>query len=142
MNISDTSPPPLPSYGEAWESAADKPPFSNGSMGEIWSYGNCERCVNDGMGAGDDEPQCPLILVALMGRTPAGWTDRNPPLGDYACPWFRERAETPPPAGDDLNNLAAAILDQEAGLAGGRWRRVGEFLIRSTIIPGEDGGAS
>jgi hypothetical protein len=80
----------MPAYDDAFEKAADRPPFSNGSMWEIWSYRNCERCVNDGMGAGDDELQCPLILVALTGRTPAEWADGNPPLGDYACSLFRE----------------------------------------------------
>jgi hypothetical protein len=83
----------MPAYDDAFGKAADRPPFSNGSMWEIWSHRNCERCASDGMGAGEDQPQCPLILVALMGRTPAEWTDREPPLGDYLCSLFRARDE-------------------------------------------------
>jgi len=81
----------LPTYDEAYEHAADEPAFSNGSMWEIWSDRNCYRCAHDGMGIGQDQPQCPLILVALMGRTPAEWTDQQPPLGDYLCIYFRDR---------------------------------------------------
>jgi hypothetical protein len=81
----------LPSYDEAFEHARDEPAFSNGSMWEIWSDRNCCRCINDGMGTGQDEPQCPLIGVALMGKTPAEWTDQEPPLGAYLCVYFRDR---------------------------------------------------
>jgi hypothetical protein len=76
---------------DAYERALDTPAFSNGTMWEIWSYSNCFRCANDGMGLGKDDPQCPLILVALMGRTPVEWTDQKPPLSDYLCIYFRDR---------------------------------------------------
>lgn len=81
----------LPGYDQALEHARGEPAFSNGTMWEIWSGRNCYRCANDGMGLGPDEPSCPLILVALMGKTPAEWTDQQPPLGDYLCVYFRDR---------------------------------------------------
>jgi hypothetical protein len=81
----------LPAYDEAYEHALDRPAFSNGTGWEIWSWNNCCRCVNDGMGLGKDEPNCPLICVALVGRTPVEWTDQQPPLGDYLCIYFRDR---------------------------------------------------
>jgi hypothetical protein len=81
----------LPSYDDAYEHSLDKPAFSNGTQWEIWSYNNCHRCSNDGIGIDEDEPQCPLILVALMGRTPREWSDQEPPLGDYSCIYFRNR---------------------------------------------------
>jgi hypothetical protein len=81
----------LPAYSEALDHARDEPAFSNGTMWEIWSANNCCRCANDGIGLGKDEPQCPLILVALMDKTPIEWTDQQPPLGDYLCIYFRDR---------------------------------------------------
>lgn len=76
---------------DAYERARDETAFSNSDMWEHWAERNCYRCSNDGMGIGKDQPQCPLILVALMGRTPAEWTDQTPPLGDFLCIYFRDR---------------------------------------------------
>jgi hypothetical protein len=81
----------LPSYDDAFERAAAGPAFSNNDMWECFAERACYRCSNDGIGAGRDEPQCPLILVALTGRTPAEWTDQEPPLGAYLCVYFRDR---------------------------------------------------
>ncbi|GAB4582602.1 hypothetical protein [Nocardia sp. IFM 10818] len=69
---------------EEHETAAhDVPPFSNGTEWEIWQYGMCmgggtqaRRCVND------DNDDCPLIALAVTGRTPAEWTG---PHGRYQC---------------------------------------------------------
>lgn len=81
----------------AYENASDRAPFSNGTMWDLWSDQWCYRCRFDGIGIGEDEPHCPLILVALNGRTPAEWTDRNPPLGDYRCSKFSDRGDPAPP---------------------------------------------
>lgn len=80
---------------DAYERAKDEPAFSNSSEWEIWSARTCEECVHDGMGVGEDQPQCPLITVALCGRTPAEWTDQQPPLGAYACACFSRRPDEP-----------------------------------------------
>ena len=82
----------LPTYEDALARARDEVAFSNGTMWEIWSDRNCCRCVNDGIGLGLDEPQCPLVNVAMLhNKTPAEWTDQQPPLGDYLCVYFRDR---------------------------------------------------
>lgn len=63
-------------YGDAWERARDEPPFCNGTEGYDWMENWCYRCLRDapfrntGNGGG-----CPLIRVAMMGRTPAEWLD-------------------------------------------------------------------
>ena len=76
---------------DAYERALNKPAFSNNDMWEYFAERQCYRCVNDGVGIGEDQPQCPLILVALLDRTPVEWTDQNPPLGDFLCIYFRDR---------------------------------------------------
>lgn len=83
---------------DAYDRAKDEPAFSNSTEWEIWSARNCEECAHDGMGIGADQPQCPLILVALCGRTPAEWTDKAPPLGAYTCAHFTQRPDDPEPA--------------------------------------------
>jgi hypothetical protein len=100
----------LPTYEDALARARDEIAFSNGSMWETWSGRNCCRCANDGMGLGKDEPQCPLILVGLRGKTPMEWTDQQPPLGDYLCAYFRDRDDPggrePEPVPDPPGQLA------------------------------------
>ena len=81
----------LPTYAEAWASARQETAFSNNDMWECFAERACYRCANDGMGIGKDQPQCPLISVAYGGRTPAEWTDQEPPLGAYLCIYFRDR---------------------------------------------------
>jgi hypothetical protein len=74
----------MPSLNEAVENAGDVPAFSNGHEWDCWSARWCARCVN--------EPDCPLIFVALSGATPAEWRETNPGgLSDrYTCPLFTE----------------------------------------------------
>jgi hypothetical protein len=74
----------MPSYDDAYERAVDKPAFSNDFEAECWKERWCHRCVND---AASD---CPLILVALMDRTPAQWQAWKPAeLGyQYKCTLF------------------------------------------------------
>lgn len=63
-------------YEEAYARSRDTPAFSNGTEGEVWQANWCDRCLRDApfrnMGKGSG---CPLILVALMDRTPAEWLD-------------------------------------------------------------------
>jgi hypothetical protein len=77
----------MPSYDDAYEKAADKPAFSNGSEFEEWAARWCWRCANDA----DDS--CPLVLVAMMERTPAEWAEDKPgSLGcQYTCTLFSSR---------------------------------------------------
>lgn len=82
-------------YDEALAAARPKRPFSNGTEGYAWMDAWCDQCVHDaqfqrtGEGSG-----CPLIRVALMGKTPVEWIDQRPNqhvLGDtYHCTEFRD----------------------------------------------------
>lgn len=56
-------------YDEAMAAAADRPAFSNGFEGERWMAQWCERCANDL--SIDTDGGCPLLFVALNGKTPA-----------------------------------------------------------------------
>lgn len=68
----------LLSYDEEYERAHDVSPFSNGFEGETWMDLWCVDCAK--------EPDCPLLVVALMGRTPRPWTERQPmSLNRYTC---------------------------------------------------------
>ncbi|TDB86468.1 hypothetical protein E1264_17880 [Actinomadura sp. KC216] len=88
----------LPTYEQAWESARDERPFSNGTEGYAWLDNWCGRCINDKPARdGRDDEGCPLILVSLMGRTPIEWIEKRDPesglvrLGDsYHCMYFRD----------------------------------------------------
>jgi hypothetical protein len=93
-------------YDEAFAAAKDQSPFSNGTEGHAWMANWCESCTNDSPELVDRGEGCPLIMVALMGRTPAEWIDQTADghyLGDtYHCTEFRERPEdddedAPPP---------------------------------------------
>ena len=55
-------------YDELFVDAADRAAFANGSEGEAWTAAWCERCTRDDLA--DVDGGCPLLLVALMGRTP------------------------------------------------------------------------
>ena len=86
-------------YEEIDADARDGSPFSNGTEGEGWMANWCYRpCIQD---KNDD---CPLILVALMGKTPAEWMEQ--PRGDsgykvfgdqYHCIEFRSEEDGPNP---------------------------------------------
>jgi hypothetical protein len=99
----------LPSYDEAFARSLDKPPFSNGDEGYGWMWNNCDRCVHD-KPAREDHPEdgCPLILLAMIGRTPAEWLDQKrigpkgplEPYGiadQYRCMYFRSEDDGPDP---------------------------------------------
>lgn len=87
----------MPAYADAFARAVDEPAFSNGDEGYAWMDAWCARCVNDGYGTGSEQPQCPLIDVALNGRTPIEWFPQGDQhvgwrLGDtYHCLMFRDR---------------------------------------------------
>lgn len=91
-------------YDDALRRSRDEQPFSNGTEGYAWMANWCDRCLRDapfrntGKGSG-----CPLLQIALLGRTPAEWMeqpwgqikgrpegDTAPVLGDtYHCIEFR-----------------------------------------------------
>ena len=83
-------------YDDCYERAQDKPAFSNGDEGYGWFEANCETCIHDKPARqGDDGNGCPLILVALMQRTPAEWLpgDHGSIPRRYTCVMFRHEDE-------------------------------------------------
>ena len=63
-------------YDEAWNAARDQRPFSNGTEGYGWMDSWCAICWHDKGTRDDTDPAgCPLVRVALMGRTPSEWLD-------------------------------------------------------------------
>lgn len=94
----------VPSYDEAMKTSREGSPFSNGTEGYAWLENWCGRCINDKPAReGDEANGCPLVLVALLGRTPVEWVDqwdgKSPfPLGDnYHCILFRDEDDGPDP---------------------------------------------
>ena len=75
----------LPSFDDAVARAADRPAFSNGTEWDCWSDRWCDRCRNDQTDEG-----CLLVLVAMLGQTPAEWVEDVPmSLGSqYRCTKF------------------------------------------------------
>ncbi|MEO3869383.1 hypothetical protein ABGB18_11175 [Nonomuraea sp. B12E4] len=89
----------LPTFEEADATAQEGSPFSNGTEGECWMENNCHRCVNDAPTRRDEwDKGCPLIMVALLGKTPNAWMERNPyGLYDrYSCIYFRDEDDPGP----------------------------------------------
>lgn len=78
----------MKSYEEYEKTAKPGAPFSCGTEWEIWSYNVCmggnhplhRRCVNDD--GADEGNGCPLILLSMIGKTPAEWIG---PDGRYRC---------------------------------------------------------
>ncbi|WP_405149505.1 hypothetical protein OG589_14765 [Sphaerisporangium sp. NBC_01403] len=89
----------LPTCEQALASAREGSPFSNGTEGYAWMENNCERCVHDAATRRDDWANgCPLILVALLGKTPAEWLRKDHAhMGDqYTCIYFRDEDDGGP----------------------------------------------
>jgi len=72
----------MPSYDGALSRAVASPAFSNGFEGDAWMDRWCYRCRH--------EEDCPLILVAMVGSTPAEWKeqDRGDLGNQYCCTVF------------------------------------------------------
>lgn len=58
-----------------WDESVDESPFSNSTDGDAWIHTNCGTCIHDKEQRADKVtgPGCPLLLIALCGRTPAQW---------------------------------------------------------------------
>lgn len=65
--------------------ASDRRPFANGYEGDCWMS---LWCTYD---CAVDEQTCPLIGVAMLGKTPAAWIEREPGgLNRYTCTEHQE----------------------------------------------------
>lgn len=91
-------------FDEAFAAARDRRPFSNGTEGYGWMDAWCGRCLHDkGTRDGTDDAGCPLVRVALMGRTPSEWLDgprdehgRYSIEDQYHCVEFRDEDDPGP----------------------------------------------
>lgn len=87
-------------YDRLYEEARDETPFSNSDQGCDWMARNCGHCIHDKSARQDTGGGCPLVLVALMGRTPAQWlceTEQQAIFADYRCIEFRDENNGPGP---------------------------------------------
>lgn len=79
----------LLSIEDEMERAEGGAPFSNSTDGFGWMAIWCEECTR--------EPDCPLLVVALMNRTPAAWTVRDPAaINKYTCTEFEKSTADDP----------------------------------------------
>lgn len=117
-------------YDEAYAAALDKPAFSNGTEWDVWSSEWCSRCVND------TDDNCPLILVAMMGRTPSEWFEQ--PRGErglicledrYHCVEFRDEDD---PGGREPEPLPDPP-GQEVLFDRDEWTRPGRLLSQPEL---------
>jgi hypothetical protein len=82
---------------ELFEQARPVMPFSNSDHGMSWMSRWCDRCVHDRPARqGREGEGCSLVLVGLMGRTPAQWLTPDG-VGDYHCIEFRGEDDGPGP---------------------------------------------
>lgn len=81
----------MPGADAAFTASADRPAFSNGHEGEVWENDWCGTCVHGGQVSNADGGGCPLLGLALLGRTPAEWEPRVPGglLARYECTAYR-----------------------------------------------------
>lgn len=65
------------SYEEIERDARAGSPFSNGTEGYGWQANWCDRCLIDApfRNGLKNAQSCPLLLVALGGKTPVEWLD-------------------------------------------------------------------
>lgn len=89
-------------YEQIMADADDRPAFSNGTMGHLWMGQWCANCRHDSEELVDAGEGCPLIMISLMGKTPAEWTTPTPHgrnLGNYTCTEYEpeEDDDEPPP---------------------------------------------
>ena len=79
----------MPGYDDAHDASAPVAPFSNSTDGDAWEGRWCENCAHL-----DD---CPLLTLALIGRTPAQWRSVNPggTHDKYECTLYEQAAGAP-----------------------------------------------
>jgi hypothetical protein len=90
-------------YDEAYANAKHKPAFSNGSEGYAWMGNWCDQCSKNDEAT---ELWCPLLSVALLGRTPVEWIEQ--PWGQVAG---RPEGQTAPRLGDTYHCTAFSPRD-------------------------------
>lgn len=90
-------------HDQLYDESRDARPFANSTEGYGWFAANCETCIHDKPARrGDEGNGCPLILLALVGRTPAQWLDGPRDenglysiAGQYTCIEYRHENDGP-----------------------------------------------
>lgn len=101
-------------YDAIYDDAKPGSPFSNGTSGEMWMSNWCYRCKVDApFNRGETDQGCPLLLVAMVGRTPKEWTETG--LQDYHCSEFRPDDEGD---GDDPLPPSVPVCDGQTDMFG------------------------
>jgi hypothetical protein len=76
----------------------DEPAFSNNDHADPWLARWCDRCLRDApFRNGINATGCPILLVAMLDRTPAEWQEQK--VGDrstYVCVEFRAQGGARP----------------------------------------------
>lgn len=89
-----------------YDESIDEPPFSNSTDGDGWIAANCRTCIHDKEQRADKVtgPGCPLLLIAVTGRTPAQWfmgprdeNGRHRIADKYRCIEYRHEDDGPGP---------------------------------------------
>lgn len=63
-------------YTDVFERSRDRRAFANSTEGDGWMANWCDRCLRDApFRNGISDVGCPIILVAMMDRTPAEFLD-------------------------------------------------------------------
>lgn len=100
----------MKTFDEAMATAIDRRPFSNNTEWEVWSYNHCDDCFH--------VETCPLILVALHGKTPVEWPrDEDGELGD--CSEFVLAADPEEPVEPLVVPEPVPVLPGQLDLLGG-----------------------
>lgn len=74
------------SLDEIEKSARDVRPFSNATIGHQWIANWCDRCLVDAPYRNGISPTgCPLLMVALLDKTPIEWFEQPDRIQDYTC---------------------------------------------------------
>lgn len=78
------------SWEEIEKDAHEGSPFSNGTIGYGWMASNCDVCMVDApFRNGISNGGCPILGVALLGKTPVEWMEKPDCIQDYSCIEFR-----------------------------------------------------
>lgn len=91
-------------YTQLLAESHDRAAFSNSDEGYGWMAAHCDRCIHDKPArTGDDARGCPLVLITLLGRTPAQFVDgsrdehgRYGIADQYVCTEFRGEDDVDP----------------------------------------------
>lgn len=87
-------------YDALYDEARDEWPFSDSFEHSEFAARNCGTCIYDQEQHGDKVtgPGCPLLTIAMVGRTPIQWFETEPGSREpYRCIEYRHKDDGPGP---------------------------------------------